>query len=211
MTEKDTTEAAIQFPNPLSLPTVLEDCWKSLERSASDRNSGWRLPILATAGGFKMRQRIVVLRKVVSADRSVFAHTDARSPKVDAIQQNSHISWLFYDHTTMVQLQVEGTARIHTTDDVADEVWAAESESSLRGYLAPYPPGTIRNSSEFNLPKSVLGRIPDRSELAAARNNFAVISCEVQSIEWLYLRREGNLRALFEYSGDDVKTDWLAP
>lgn len=211
MTDDADTQNAIQFADSLSLPAVLADCWQSLAKSISVRDCGWRLPVLGTAGNEGIRQRLVVLRKVLPLERRLLVHTDARSPKIDAIQQNSRVSWLFYDHVAMSQLQIQGTATIHTKDEVAQALWAAEPEASLRGYLAPFCPGTVCDTHEFNLPESVLGRIPDRSELQTARDNFAVISCEVQAVEWLLLRREGNLRAVFEYLDDGVKAHWLAP
>lgn len=211
MTDNVNPQNAIRFADSLSLPAVLADCWQSLEKSTRVRDCGWRLPVLGTAGDRGIRQRIVVLRKVVPLERRLLVHTDARSPKIDAIQQDSQVSWLFYDHAAMSQLQVEGTTTIHTNDDVADRLWASEPEASLRGYMAPLRPGTDCDTHEFNLPESVIGRIPERSQLQSARDNFAVVSCEVQSIEWLLLRREGNLRARFEYLPDGVKQQWLAP
>ena len=206
-----TPESAIQFANTASLSCILSDCWRSLRNAVSSRDCGWRLPVLATQSSGDVRQRIVVLREVDIQQRLLLAHTDFRSPKVAALRDTQSVSWLFYDHTAMSQLQITSTASIHHADEVADRVWQSEPESSLRGYLAPIVPGTVVNGPSCNLPDKVMGRIPDRDELAAARTNFAVIQCEVETIEWLTLSREGNLRARFRYSNDEVHADWLAP
>lgn len=212
MNDNPMTSSPIQFSDTNSLSSILADCWSSLDRAVTSRDCGWRLPVLATqAAGYDVRQRIVVLREVDIARRLVFAHTDLRSPKIAALQNNAWGGWLFYDHAAMSQLQITGTISIHQTDKVADRIWQSEPESSLRGYLAPFPPGTVIDGPNFNLPDSVVGRVPDRKELKAGRPNFAVIQCEVKTIEWLQLSRDGNLRAQFRYSEDHVNHEWLAP
>lgn len=206
------TSGAIQFRDTSDLRLISDDCWSSLARTPSDRDCGWRLPVLATAADVTVRQRIVVLRKVESATRTLFAHTDLRSPKVAAMRTNPSVSWLFYDHASMIQLQIEGRAQLHEVDEVANELWQAEPESSLRGYLAPLSPGLVTKSPSPNLPADVVGRIPSREELMAARDHFCVVSCVAKRLEWLWLDRSGNRRAIFEYEGESVeKMSWLAP
>jgi len=200
------------FSNLIDPGTIEADCWSLLQAAVQDKSCGWRLPVLATCANGELRQRTVVLRKIDAHSRRLFVHTDLRSPKCNCIRSNSDVSWLFYDATRHVQLQLTGRATIHTDDDVADRIWHDEAESSLRGYLAPYVPGTERPAPETNLPNAVRQRIPDRSELTSARANFAVISCVVGAADWLLLRPDGNLRARFTYEDGATSTmDWLAP
>lgn len=219
MTVSDSTspDFAITFHDTSSLSAILNDCWSSLHASTAHKDCGWRLPVLASAcpignpdfvGG--IRQRIVVLRDVDVNQKLLVAHTDLRSPKVAALLEHPAASWLFYDPSAMSQLQVGGSISIHHSDEIADRLWETEPESSLRGYLAPFAPGTVCDRPEGNLPTSVVGRVPGREELQAARPNFAVITCKVESIEWLLLSREGNLRARFDYVNDSVVSQWLA-
>ncbi|MFY9255670.1 MAG: pyridoxamine 5'-phosphate oxidase family protein [Fuerstiella sp.] len=200
------------FSDLTSLPAIHTQCWENLTAAVIQRDSGWRLPVLATSDMDGCRQRVVVLRHVDVQHETIYVHTDLRSAKITSIQSQPQVSWLFYDAAAMVQLQLSGKAVIHTNDTTADRFWNSEPESSLRGYLAPHAPGTVCNLPESNLPASVIGRIPERDELQLGRANFAVISCKIQSMEWLLLRREGNLKARFQTpTSGDTTMEWLAP
>ena len=186
------------------------EIWRRLEASVGDRNSGWRLPVLGTCSATGVRQRVVVLRGATPKSRTVLAHTDARSAKVAEISRQPAVSLLFYDAANQVQVQLTGAARIHFDDDVANSLWESETEASLRGYLGPLAPGVRCSHPETNLPDSV-GKHLRRGELSGARRNFVVISCEVERAELVVLRRSGNLRALFDYTSNEIEASWLAP
>ena len=202
---------ALWFSGELDLDEWDREIWQRLVEGASDRNSGWRLPVLGTALNGKPRQRIVVLRQVDAASRTILVHTDIRSAKIEEISSEPVCSWIFYDAANQVQLQLAGEVRIHTDDDVADSLWCSETETSLRGYLAPLSPGTRCSEPETNLPDNVKDRIPSRDELAAAKKNFSVLSCRIRSAEVVVLRRSGNLRAKFDYSNEELDAHWVAP
>ncbi|MCP4509137.1 MAG: hypothetical protein GY826_22405 [Fuerstiella sp.] len=200
------------FSDPVDLNTIEYDCWHMLRAAVHDRSCGWRLPVLATCSNGEVRQRTVVLRKVERSARRILVHTDLRSPKLKSINNNPDVSWLFYDAVCQVQLQLTGLATVHTDDKIAEQLWQHETESSLRGYLAPYVPGTVRSVPESNLPDDMRQRIPQRDQLSAARENFAVISGAVKIADWLLLRPDGNLRARFTYEDGSVSSgNWLAP
>ena len=205
-------QSSHSFSDLTSLSAIHAECWQQLAKAVTQRDSGWRLPVLATSEADGCRQRVVVLRDVDVTRRTIYAHTDIRSAKVASIQRQPQVSWLFYDSASMVQLQLCGKAVIHKDDETADRFWNSEPESSLRGYLAPFAPSTVRDQSESNLPAKFVGRIPGRDELHSGRASFAVISCVIETMEWLLLRREGNLRARFQtLTTDNMTSEWLAP
>ncbi len=200
------------FDDTNDLNCIEADCWQLLTRAVTDRECGWRLPVLATADGTGLRQRIVVLRAVDAARRTVWAHTDVRSAKVKAIQDAPHVSLLFYDTTRQIQLQLSGMATVETDTVDCDQIWNTETAASLRGYLAPFAPGTIREESATNLPDEFRDRMPTREELTDGRKNFAVIKTVTQSMECVILSRHGNRRAVFQYHDKNlISADWLAP
>ena len=41
--------------------------------------------------------------------------------------------------------------------------------------------------------------------------NFAVIDCQVESVDWLYLQHSGHLRARYTWQDDQWQSSWLAP
>lgn len=201
------------FFSELANPDIIEsDCWRMLESSVNDRECGWRHLVLATVSDNTVRQRMVVLRDVDISARRILIHTDLRSGKIAAIRKRPDVSWLCYDGATQTQLQMCGTAMIHTDDEVADRLWQQQPESSLRGYLGQLPPGATCQVAEVNLPELFRDKIPDRNQLASGRRNFAAISCVISELEWLKLGRHGNLRARFQYhSTGAVSAEWLAP
>ena len=202
------------FASRKDLAAVERDIWQTLVRAVDDRALGWRLPVVATRSSRGVRQRIVVLRDVDAERRTMLVHTDARSPKVEQMEADDRVSILFYDSELAVQLSVTATARIHTDDEVAQNLWDASHPLSLKYCLGPQAPGTPSDKPDFNLPERWIDEQPSRAELDAVRERFAVLEFSVRRIDWLSLARTGNLRAAFEYTPDHpdaVSREWLAP
>ena len=204
--------AADWFDRNDSVSAIESDCWGLLQQAITDRDCGWRLPILGTHSVAGVRQRILVLRDVDAGNRQLLFHTDRRSPKFAQLQKDPCVSLLFYDHARAVQLQTHGTASLHTNDETAERLWTIAAPETLRGYLAPLAPGTTTESPEDNLPPSVRGRIPSRIEVEPGRAQFAVICVCITLFDWLALSSLGNRRALIQYeAGRRTKADWIAP
>ncbi len=195
-----------------ALTTIFATCWDLLEAAAAGNGTGWRLPVLATQSSQGIQQRTIVLRTVLRPRNSLLFHTDVRSAKIEQLQADANASLLFYDSQLEVQLQVRGVATIHTNDETADQLWEANTPASLKMYLAPLAPGTTTKGPDCNLPDSMRGRLPERSEILPGRDHFAAVKFTVQSIEWLRLSRNGNLRAvLFCSNGNRDHSEWMTP
>jgi general stress protein 26 len=195
-----------------ALRAIYESCWELLAASAAGSEAGWRLPVLATQSMESCHQRTVVLRRADADRAGLLFHTDVRSTKIAQIQGNPRVSLLFYDHRLAVQLQVTGIAVIHESHEIADQLWSSGTPASLKMYLGPTAPGTVCSGPNRNLPDDMLGRLPERDEIEQGRVNFAAIQVHVQSLEWLMLSRDGNLRARFiYYRGQLNRMEWLAP
>lgn len=208
----------VDFPLPddltesHALTTIHAKIWDLLEAAARGNEPGWRLPVLVTHDPQQCWQRTVVLRAVQIEQGILQFHTDVRSPKVQQIRNNARVSLLFYDHQLSTQLQLQGTASVHMIGDSADQLWADGTTASLKMYCGPSAPGTVCNGPDSNLPQQLVGRIPDRNEIEDGRQNFSVIEVRTESVEWLRLSRNGNLRARFYYpTGQPVQTEWVAP
>lgn len=200
------------FADTSSLELIESDCWKLLARAAVDAKSDFRLPVLGTQAPTTAAQRIVVLRTTQVDEGTLLIHTDSRSAKVRHLKSNPISSLLFYDKAKKVQLRVTAVASIHTDDDIADSLWNSESATSLKGYLGQLTPGTDCSEPEHNLPPEFIESIPDRTQLEAARSNFAVVRFLVTQLDWLKLNRSGHLQAQFNYAEDRTVTrTWTAP
>ena len=46
---------------------------------------------------------------------------------------------------------------------------------------------------------------------AAGATHFAVVTCAVRSLEWLYLSAAGHRRARFDFEADPPGATWLVP
>lgn len=199
------------FSNLDDLKIIEADCWKLLCAAPQDRVGGWRVPVLATSGEAVPRQRSVVLRHVDRESRKIFVHTDVRSPKVAVIRANPLVSWLFYDATRGVQVQLVGEATVQTSESDTQWLWDQEPVGSLRGYLAPYSPGHICDHRESNLLVDSETKL-SRDDLARGRCNFGVICSTPKTLEVLVLRTFGSVRAIYSYeNGSLISANWMAP
>lgn len=67
-------------------PAILNQVWTLLAQAPADVNHPWRLPVLGTPDDNGCDVRTLVLRQFDPVHRTLFCHTDARSPKVDQIR-----------------------------------------------------------------------------------------------------------------------------
>lgn len=199
------------FQGVESIEQVLTKSWQMLSRGAAEPGDPFHTAVLGTDGPGGCNLRTVVLRGVLVAERSLICHTDVRSPKVQEIQNNPWVSWLFYHPEQKVQLRLTGSATLHTDDELADEQWQAAPESSKRLYCAMQPPGTPVDAPSSGLPKDLGPRSLTVEESAAGRENYAVIACPVVFIDWLYLRAEGHRRAQFTRGDEGWASTWVIP
>jgi pyridoxamine 5'-phosphate oxidase len=144
--------------------------------------------------------RTVVLRHVHPEARQIVCHTDVRSPKVQQLRSDPESAWLFYDRELKTQLRLRGPVEIHHANERAQARWEQSAARSRQCYHAGTAP-----SSE----------IPSWVPAPPVENgfeHFAVVDCRVESIDWLYLRHEGHLRARFTWqSAGGWQGTWVAP
>lgn len=180
---------------------VLPEILGLLRAAPGDRNSGWRLLALGTRGlGGPPRQRMVVLRGFEPADLILRLHSDARADKVGEIAADPHVSLLGWDAARQWQLRMEGEARLHRDDALADRAWAAMPDGERRSYAAAAPPGS-----------TVPHPPPPPVVTPQARANFCAITVRLRQMEWLHLDPERHRRARFRFPGQGVEARWLIP
>jgi len=149
--------------------------------------------------------RTVALREVSRADRRVAFHTDRRSPKVAEIAAQPRVALHVYSQSTLVQIRMEASARLHLDDEVADAVWEALPLGARLAYTGAAAPGTMLNQPAAAQPEPG----PDRAE--AGRQNFGVVACAVHKLEWLSLGPGPHRRALFTLAPESRHAAWLQP
>ena len=141
--------------------------------------------------------RTVVLRKMLQ-NMSIVFYTDKRSNKVNQILENKNVSALFYHPRKLLQLQLEGTARIISDPESLAQIWSAIPISSQRDYITSSAPGTTIKS-------------PDEIEYLTTDNYFCMVEIVPHTIEYLRLKRPNHIRVKFVRENGDWKGQFLVP
>ena len=194
------------------LGRLRSEIFDALSLGASKGSHGFHLPVIATfdAAAGRPASRTVVLRGFDRDVAAIQCHTDARTPKVRELDATPSSSWTFYDRDARVQVVAEGPTTTHTDDEIADAAWEGSRVESLRCYLAPQPPGRPMDRRSYNLPDDLVGQVPTKELAELGRENFAVVRTEIATLDFLLLKREGNIRALFERTAGGWRDGWIA-
>jgi hypothetical protein len=183
---------------------TLDEAWLLLTAGVTDRRSGFHTLTVATIGlAGQPRARTAVLRGCDPARATLRFHTDARAAKTTELARDPRIALHGYDRARKVQIRIEGTARIHADDAVADAAWAGSRDFSRVCYgIAPAPGTPIDAPAGYAMPQ-------DDASIAAGRADFRAVVIAATTLEWLYLAHAGHRRALFDLTSGEAR--WLAP
>lgn len=162
--------------------------------------------------------RVVVLRAVDAARRTLEVHSDVRAAKVAQLRALPQACLVFLDRRREIQLRVLGPVAVYAGCERARRAWAALPASSRRGYLAPRVPGEALGTPDPNLPAAPRDRLPDERESEPGFANFAVLALRARRLEWLRLDRHGHERMRADWDdtaeGDDPgapRLCWVRP
>ncbi len=180
-------------PRLSSLSEIERAIWQALTQATRERDHAWRNAVLATVDGDAADARSVVLREVDADAHRLVVYTDSRAGKVAQLRTHPSATLLMWSPQLSWQLR----CRVHC--EVEDEGLAVSSRWALvrlsptaQDYLSPLSPGTALGAQPAAL---------------SHRENFAVVTASVISIDWLELHRNGHRRAQFA----DGAARWLQP
>ena len=177
------------MPERLSTLAAIDAAvWQELLRAAGDKAHAWRTPVLATTdvGGDETLPdaRTVVLREADAHRRQLLFYTDARSPKVAQLQARPRGVLVFWSTDLGWQLRCRVQLAAIVDGLAVSSRWAKIKLSpAAQDYLSPLAPG------------SPLDGAPPVDH--AARGSFALLTAEVEGIDWLELHPLGHRRAIF--------------
>jgi len=196
---------------------IIKQIWSMFDNAIKDRSSSFRIPVFICGDQKELDGRIVVLRKSDQKNRVLQFHSDIRSDKISKLKSNSKASLLFYDKDEKIQVRAKVDCVINYKNEITKQSWLKTGHMSRKCYLVDNGPG-----SESEIPTS--GLLPEKDnfdytmeESEKGYENFTVIQCKINSLEWLYLAAKGHRRARFEYGdnlGSDttfVRKNWLVP
>ena len=187
--------------------------WKLLVRGAAKPKDGFHTLTLATGNDNGLPTlRTVVLRKANEINKTLFFHTDTRSRKFADLLKRPQAAVLLYDAHRRIQLNLTMTVVLHTTDELADACWAATNAKSRRSYMSLDSPNAISQKPTSGYAECFEYEEPTAEESHIFRENFAVVECQAQHLEFLFLNFKGNRKAGFEYeNGVCCLKNWLVP
>jgi pyridoxamine 5'-phosphate oxidase len=195
-----------------SLNDIESDCWQRLLNGSLRSKDPLHNPAVANVSGNRAVMRTVVLRKVITAEKKLFFHTDIRSFKWKDLQQNNHTSWLFYDSAARLQIRAAGQSSFHHNDEIADAAWQNTFPASRKIYMGEDGPSQKTNIPASGVPEAFLQNDPTLAESEAGRKNLAVVCTKINWVEWLWLSSKGHKRAEIVYEADEsFRASWLIP
>ena len=162
--------------------------WTELQRAANDQHHEGRTPVLATVGADGLpKARTVVLRQAHSKLGQLRIYTNSCSPKVADMTATPGVMLTFWSNRLGWQLRLQATTEVQQTGAEVDDNWARVSQSPAAGdYLSAHTPSDLVHG-------------PGVAEAAdagvAPAHHLAIITANVQSIDWLELARSGHRRA----------------
>jgi pyridoxamine 5'-phosphate oxidase len=170
--------------------------WELLVQSVNSSKTPFHQGCVATINNNIPEQRTVVLRGADYDEKILSFNTDIRSLKIEHLTSNNAVSWLFYDTKLKVQLRMYGNAKIHFNDVVSKLAWNNTRLASKICYTTQAKPGSLIPTPELiDVNQKEVGE----DLLVFAENNFAVIETKIYAIDFVFLNREGNRRAFFDY------------
>jgi pyridoxamine 5'-phosphate oxidase len=202
------------YETSTELNKIETDAWLFLLNGSLRSKDAFHTCVLGTHHSDGSGLRTVVLRKVLTKEKKLFIHTDIRSSKIQDIQNDERVVFLFYDAQQRLQFRLWGNAIIHHKDELSDSHWQKTGVSSRKCYLSQQPPGSVQSMPTDGLPNHLQGRVlPSIPESEAGADHFSVIEFKANKLDWLFLSSDGHRRALFVYNelGDIIVKNWINP
>lgn len=169
-----------------------------LQKCVVTKGHPFRYFTLATIGvDYTPRLRTVVLRKVAK-DLTLTFYTDRRSKKITHLKENNKASLLFYHPKKMLQLKIEGTAKVIDDPAILKNYWHGIQPNSQKDYTTSNAPGsTIEN--------------PDHVKYLSDKNFFCMVEITPFKIEYLKLKRPNHIRVRYSKEEELWPGEFLVP
>ena len=194
-----------------NLNLLLDDIWEMLEEGAEKSKCDFHLATFCTISKDKPKNRTVVLRRVIRENNILIFQTDKRSGKVDEINSNPNISWLFYSHSKKVQIRLDGEAIVYHSGKLFEDQWNSSALMSRKCYLINHTPSSILKHPDVYLSSYSQFNNISFEDSQIGKVNFAVIETKISSIDWLYLKSSGHIRAKYNLVNEIMQGKWLVP
>ncbi len=178
-----------------------------IQKATLDPGHPAHFAVLSTLNQATPEARLVVLRRWEPEIPLMETHTDIRSSKWKELINNHLHSLHLWFPEEKIQMRLRCQSSLHTGDAFSSEIWEALTPSNKLNYLQEKQPGSPlaeRKATRFSFEDL------SKNE-ASAKKHFGVIRSKILEMDWLLLHPEGQLRGLFQFAGNEVKSQWLVP
>ena len=177
-----------------------------LKDGIKNRDSLFHTPIISSFNGEEISSRVMVLRDHIATKRLIRFHSDFRSDKVKELKGNKRISVIGYDPNLKTQIRLSGKAKINHKNKLSMKAWQESQAISKKCYSVK-----DGSSSQINKPELYDFHMKDIS-VEDGYKNFCTIEIFYDSLEFLYLQRQGHRRCKFKWnSKGKLQSSWLVP
>ena len=201
------------------LDDLSKDIWAKLLAAVDDAGAAFRCPVVAMNDGRgQPSARVMILRGADPSQCSLRFYTDRRSDKAKAILSvetgKAPAEVVLYDPVEMEQVRARGFVRVLDGGDTL-LAWRQVPFGQRLVYCTAEV-GKLVEEPDSGLPRELLddglGQ-QDRDAMSeAGQPNFMCFDVLLESMDWLGLRRDGNIAARFEGLRQHVPTAaWFIP
>ena len=104
-----------------NLAATLKFAWQMVWRGVHERRPAVHTPVVATHSAAGPQTRVLVLRAVNAATRTLTFYNDVRSAKAFELAADNRVAVTFFDAPRKVQLRAGGAAFLHSGDAISHQ------------------------------------------------------------------------------------------
>jgi pyridoxine/pyridoxamine 5'-phosphate oxidase len=177
-----------------------------LKDGVKNRGSMFHTPVISSLNEKEISSRVMVLRDHIASKRVIRFHSDFRSDKVRELKDNKTISVIGYDPNLKTQSRLTGKAKINHMNKSSKKAWEESQAISKKCYSVK-----DGSSTQMHKPELYDFHMKDIS-VEDGYENFCTIEIYYESLEFLYLQRQGHRRCKFKWnSKGKLQSFWLVP
>jgi len=177
---------------------IFDKIKQELKKGVLKKGHFFKYFTLATLGVDKFaRLRLVALRNV-SDDLKLTFFTDKRSKKMLHIKENNRVSLLFYHHKKLIQLRIDGIARINNDQYQIQKSWEQIGTEARKDYITKEAPGSSIED-------------PESLEYLKEGDYFSIVEIDPFRIEYLELKKNGHTKIKYSKDESGWTSEYLVP
>ena len=198
-----TTDMKINLPTNFSkLEDTLNAAENILTSAVNDSKTLFHTLVVSSFDGNNISSRVMVLREFNLNDRIMRFHTDYRAPKISHFSEISTATVLGYDPELKIQIKLQGQITPHFNDEITKLAWDSSTPRSKKCY-------SVKGGSSKEIDDPEAYDIND-FEVEEGYKNFSVLIFNFNSLEFLYLKSSGHIRAIHQWN-NSYTSNWLVP